>query len=201
MIPTSELKGPYRQATEHLCGIAAYATAVRPFCDKELEDFLRDFWKQYSVAVGTPNMQDLCQFYEDRRERLFNAFPWDGTGSKMFKWLGSLQGPTFHDADINCSFLYFPSSGLAALESQLQNCPAVACISTAFEHCATLLSHIVNVWFDGREFCLRDSAQAHRGSAPTDGTGTTLNEVVAHSGIFQRHNGHIVAGMVVTRRN
>lgn len=200
MIPTTRLGLPYRQHTHDLCGIAAYATAVRPFCGKGLNEFLHDFWKRNSDTIKLPNEQGLAEFYENSATNLFNAFPWDGTGNKMFKWIRSLEGPSFHYAGINCSFKFFALPEFNALEVFLRQHPTVACIATGFDAGKTPVSHVVNVWFgeDEQTFCLRDSDRS--GLDLVDGTAPSLIHAIELIGIRQKRNGQILQGMAVTQK-
>lgn len=198
MIQTARLQQPYRQGTEDLCGIAAFATAVRPFCGKELKDFLYDFWAQEAVTVEPTTESALREFYQKYGERKFSEYKWDHRDSKMFQWLTTLEGRNFSWANKCCKFEVFPMAKLPMLEACLREDPVIACVSTVFRLGGRLVSHVVNVWFDGQNFCLRDSAK--NGHELCDGCAPSLIQAVELSGIRHRQSGTITYGMAVSRR-
>ena len=121
----------------------------------------------------------------------------------MFQWLKSLQENkirlNFRYADIGSTLQIFSLAEFDALQTRIVEEPAIACIATGFDIGAKRVSHVVNVWYDGQAFCLRDSARD--GASPNDGTAPTLIKAVELCGICQMPNGHILHGMTVTKRD
>lgn len=202
MIPTNQLRSPIRQGTQDLCGIAAYVTAVRLFCGSDLIDFLHDIWELDRETTEPTDEETLKQFYQIHAPRLFDAFNRNGRGVKMFEWLASLhrerRGPNFRAADLACVLRGFLPEELDELERILKGARSIACIALGFDIGTTPFSHVVNVWFDGEKFCLRDSARG--GPAPVDGTAPSLIQAVQLTGVRERSNGHITGAMSVSER-
>lgn len=198
MIPTKQLGKPIRQDSYDLCGIAAYVTAVRAFCGTELIGFLHDIWEQEPVTVEPTDEATLREFYQKYGQRLFGSFRWDGNGLKMFQWLNTIQGPSFRNANMHCSFGLFPPSQFAALENHLVKRPAIACIAIAFDARFGPACHVVNVWHNAEGFHLRDSARST--GDLSDGKKASLIQAVELTGFRQWPNGQITGGMAVTSK-
>ena len=202
MIVTESLARPYRQGNYDLCGIAAYATAVRRFCGQGLDDFLHDIWELDPVTVEPTDEATRRDFYRVYAPRLFGAFEWNGNGVKMFEWLRSLQeghqGPSFRQADLACSLQTYPLARFDALERQVVDGPVIACIAIAFDAPSGPACHVVNVWCDAQAFHLRDSAGT--GGEMSDGEAVSFIQSVELTGFRQWPNGHITGGMAVSSK-
>jgi hypothetical protein len=115
----------------------------------------------------------------------------------MFEWLLSLDGIYLSSAKKYCDFVPVPQSQFANLASLLkEEKEAVACVSTGFVHNGQPCSHVVNVWFDGNSFCLRDSNLTD--NALVDTKDSDLLRVIDSSSFRGNPDWQILHGLVVT---
>ena len=190
MIVTDDLLTTYRQDGLNLCAIAAFAVATFPFCQRKTEDFLSDFWGIYNHGRPVPSPDALRVYYDKNAEACFESFKFKfGSTRQMVHWFEFLgkntQAASFNAFSSRCEFQVVPDEAEFSLRLREDVAVGYVGIAVRCPNTGQPLAHYISVWFDGNEFCMRDSRCG--GDNPVDARDGSVEMLVRKCGVVAEY--------------